>query len=214
MEKLIAATKIFVQDYMSQFDPSHDYQHIIRVLDLAKYIEAKERTLHPNVSYDTDVVTLASLLHDIGDKKYLKDGEDSGTMVERFLTQQGADIELARRVQFIVTHISYSTEIKDPAKVQWALHEQPELALVQDADRLDAIGAIGIGRCFTFTGAKRQEDGMSGAIDHFAEKLERLEGMMKTRTGKDLAAVRTQRLKMFRSWWEDEVTITGHVDSE
>lgn len=205
MEALIAATQDFVREYMSQYDSSHDYQHILRVLHLSKYIEGKERTLRPTVSYDTNVVTLASLLHDVGDKKYSRDGEDSATMVERFLTFHGADEELAGRVQQIVNHVSYSAEIKDPAKVQRALHDYPELALVQDADRLDALGAVGIGRCFTFGGAKRLENSMNGAIDHFGEKLERLEGMMKTETGKELAAVRTQKVKMFREWWEEEV---------
>ncbi|KAI9872636.1 MAG: hypothetical protein M1830_001390 [Pleopsidium flavum] len=214
MEKLILATKSFVREYMNQFDSSHDYQHILRVLSLANQIAARERSLHPDICYDAEVVTLASLLHDVGDKKYLKQDEVSGQMVERFLTLHGADAGLARRVQLIVTHMSYSTEIKDPAKVQEVLSEQPELAVVQDADRLDALGAIGVGRCFIFAGAKRQEDGMIGAITHFGEKLERLEDMMKTGTGKELAAVRTQRLKTFRSWWDEEAMITKHMSSE
>jgi uncharacterized protein len=214
MEALIAATESFVREYMSQYDSSHDYQHILRVLHLSKYIEAKERTLRPDVHYDTHVITLASLLHDVGDKKYSKEGDDAATMVERFLTSHGADEELARAVQQIATNVSYSAEIKDPAEVQKALRDYPELAVVQDADRLDALGAVGIGRCFTFEGAKRREEGMNGAIDHFGEKLERLEDMMKTDTGRKLAAVRTQRLKTFKGWWEDEVKGLDHMSSD
>ncbi len=214
MEALIAATESFVREYMSQYDSSHDYQHILRVLHLSKYIEAKERTLRPDVHYDTHVITLASLLHDVGDKKYSKEGDDAATMVERFLTSHGADEELARAVQQIATNVSYSAEIKDPAEVQKALRDYPELAVVQDADRLDALGAVGIGRCFTFDGAKRREEGMNGAIDHFGEKLERLEDMMKTDTGRKLAAVRTQRLKTFKGWWEDEVKGLDHMSSD
>ena len=213
MNTLIGATEGFVREYMSHYDSSHDYQHILRVLHLAKYIEAKERTVRPDASYDTDVVTLASYLHDLGDRKYSKVGDDSTAMVEEFLTLHGADKELARRVQQIVNHVSYSGEIQDPAKVQKALQDYPELALVQDADRLDALGAVGIGRCFTFGGARRREAGMNEAIDHFGEKLERLEGMMKTETGKKLAAVRTERLKVFRGWWEEEVVGTDHMSS-
>ena len=206
MEALIAATEVFVREYMSQYDSSHDYQHILRVLHLSRDIAEKEHVIHPDVSYDTNVVTLASLLHDVGDKKYSKNGDDSAIMADNFLTLHGADKELARTVQQIVNHVSYSAEVKDPAKVQKALLDYPELAPVQDADRLDALGAVGIGRCFTFGGAKRREDGMNGAIEHFGEKLERLEGMMKTETGKQLAAVRTQRVKMFRGWWQEEIS--------
>lgn len=213
MEALIAATESFVREYMIQYDSSHDYQHILRVLHLSKYIEVEERTLRPDVHYDTHVITLASLLHDVGDKKYFKDSDDAATMVEKFLTSHGAEEELARTVQQIATHVSYSAEIKDPAKVQQALRDHPELAVVQDADRLDALGAVGIGRCFTFGAAKRREEGMDGAINHFSEKLERLEDMMKTETGRKLAAVRTQRLKTFKGWWEDEVQGFDHMSS-
>lgn len=211
MEALIAVTEEYVREYMSHFDASHDYQHVFRVLHLAKHLEEKERTLHPDVSFDPDVVTLACLLHDVGDKKYSEDGDDSATKAKKFLTSHGADAELAHRVQEISNHVSYSAEVKDPAQLQKALHDYPELALVQDADRLDALGAVGIGRCFTFGGAKRRGERMDVAIDHFNEKLEKLEGMMKTETGKKMAAVRTQRVKMFKGWWEDEVKGINHI---
>lgn len=84
---------------------------------------------------------------------------------------------------------------------------------MQDADRLDAIGAIGIGRTFTFLGAqgkkfaKEGEWEMGNCIEHFVEKLERLEGMMKTETGRGMARVRTERLGVFRGWWEEEMGV-------
>lgn len=77
---------------------------------------------------------------------------------------------------------------------------------MQDADRLDALGAVGIGRAFTFGGAhpKREMRGMQGTMEHIQEKLERLEGMMKTDEGRRMAAERTRRVKAFRAWWEEE----------
>ena len=82
------------------------------------------------------------------------------------------------------------------------LLQHPELAIVQDADRLDAIGAVGIGRTFSY-GATRGK-GMEETLRHFEEKLEKLQGMMKTAEGKRLARVRAERLRVFRGWWVDE----------
>jgi len=114
-----------------------------------------------------------------------------------------ASEELALKVQRIVLGVSHSSEIKDPAATKALIDKYPELAVVQDADRLDAIGAIGIGRTFTFGGAKGAKN-MGETIQHFKDKLEKLESMMKTEPGKKLARERTDRLMTFKSWWEEE----------
>ncbi|KAI9716518.1 MAG: hypothetical protein M1812_005249 [Candelaria pacifica] len=205
MEDLIAQVKVYVKEYMSRYDASHDYNHVLRVLALSHQIAAQEIQGNLTPQYDSSIITLAALLHDVGDKKYTSE-IDSHESVEKVLLCYGATDELARKVQKIVTHVSYSAEIKDPHLVRTLVAELPELAVVQDADRLDAIGAVGIGRAFTFGGAKRKDESMEATIDHFKEKLERLEGLMKTRTGMAMARERTQRLVMFRQWWEEEST--------
>lgn len=231
---LIDKVCIYVQNYMAHYDGSHDYNHILRVLGLAKKIAASS----PG-TYDPLVVTLAALLHDVGDKKYLEPGQDSTLLVRDVLLGFGVNAELAAKVQTIVTTVSYSSEIKDPAKVLAVIEQYPELAVVQDADRLDAIGAIGIGRTFTFGGARgrmqppssvtdlvpgsaaansgpdattvapskaaaRGQD-MSETIEHFTDKLELLEAMMKTKAGREMARERTERLIAFRAWWTQEM---------
>lgn len=198
----------FVAEYMNQFDPSHDYAHIQRVLHLAQHIQALEQARKPQLNYDTQLITLASLLHDIGDHKYQQDlllqGSSSKT-AEAVLIQHGAEPDLARRVQRLVSHVSYSAEVKDPESVQRALIELPELAVVQDADRLDALGAVGIARCFAYAGARRGAEGLEGAIRHFGEKLGRLKGLMKTEAGREMAEERARRLEVFKGWWDEEV---------
>ncbi|KAK0514020.1 hypothetical protein JMJ35_003742 [Cladonia borealis] len=189
---------------MSRFDASHDYKHILRVYYLARTISAREADLVPPAHYNPTLIALASLLHDVGDKKYLMPGEDGSTMVQNILLEFGADVSLAKKVQEIVSHVSYSTEIENPSKIQEFITVNPELAVVQDADRLDAIGAVGIGRCFAYTAAKGKGS-LQEAIAHFQEKLERLKLMMKTRTGKAMAVERTERLRVFRAWWDEEV---------
>ena len=118
-------------------------------------------------------------MHDVGDHKYAKQGKDPGDQIAELLVKYGASPKMAAKAQLIVENVSYSKEVKDPSKMQTVLAAHPELAIVQDADRLDAIGAIGIGRTFTYGGAKQPDRSMDGTIEHFTEKLERLEDMMK-----------------------------------
>lgn len=140
---------------------------------------------------------------------------DPKRMVQFALQSHGADPVLAEKVQTIVSHVSYTVECADSCKVRGLIDDgYSELAVVQDADRLDALGAVGIGRCFTFLGAQGAklvphggEWNMRNAIDHFGDKLERLEGMMKTETGRDMARLRTQRLREFRDWWDEEMSM-------
>ncbi|MCJ1239226.1 hypothetical protein MMC14_007220 [Varicellaria rhodocarpa] len=207
---VVEKTKEFVKAYMGKYDGSHDYAHILRVLAMAEHILELEQKEHPAVLYDSTTVTLAALMHDVGDHKYIalsRAGtklEDPSTIVKSTLISLGASPEQADCVQAITKSVSYSHEIANRDYVQGVLLQHPELAIVQDADRLDALGAVGIGRTFTYGGAKGTEHGMLSTIQHFEDKLNKLEGLMKTGEGKRLAKVRTERLKVFKDWWEDE----------
>ncbi len=192
-EALIARVTDYVKEYMSHYDSSHDFNHITRVLRLAQHIQART----PNTSQA--VVTLAALLHDVGDKKYLQPGEDASRLIHATLLSLGAGDALAEKVQAICLGVSYSSEVKDPGRVVALIEEHPELAVVQDADRLDAIGAAGIGRTFAFGAAKGRD--LEDTIRHFEEKLLRLEGMMKTETGRALARERSERIRLMLEWW-------------
>ena len=207
---LIPKASTFVEKYMSKYDGSHDFNHIRRVVGLA-HVLYREIIAHKEGSplfdeeedLDLHVITLAALLHDVGDKKYLLPGQEGNTLVLSTLLSFGAPEELAVKVQRIVLGVSYSSEIQDPAAVTALIQKYPELAVVQDADRLDAIGAIGIGRTFTFGGAKSARS-MADTLNHFDEKLEKLESLMKTTPGKRMAKQRTARLKTFKEWWGEE----------
>ncbi|KAI0134539.1 HD domain-containing protein [Xylariales sp. AK1849] len=204
-EKLVRRVTEYVKDYMAKYDGSHDFNHIQRVLGLARHIHAHSSQ---SPALDLQTVILGALLHDVGDKKYLKPDEDASTMVYKLLLSLGVDDELAQRVQAICLGVSYSSEIKDPDRVQDLIKSYPELAVVQDADRLDAIGGVGIGRCFTFGGA-RAERSMDATVQHFDDKLVRLLGMMKTEIGRKLARERTERLLLFQKWWAEETAFAS-----
>ncbi|RYO81635.1 hypothetical protein DL766_003815 [Monosporascus sp. MC13-8B] len=202
-ESLIAKVTVYVRDYMSHYDPSHDFSHIRRVVHLASHIQASM----PHTS--RVVVVLSALLHDVGDEKYLKPGEDASRLAHDVLISMGAPAGLANEVQAICLGVSYSSEVKDPARVAELIKKHPELAVVQDADRLDAIGAVGIGRAFTFGGAKNRS--LEQTMAHFEEKLVRLEGTMKTDVGRRLAKERTDRLRLMQEWWAAETDGVGDV---
>ncbi|PHH85842.1 hypothetical protein CDD83_11100 [Cordyceps sp. RAO-2017] len=200
---LIAKATEYVRAYMAHYDGSHDFSHIERVLRLALHIQSRT----PSTS--RRVVTLCALMHDVGDRKYLRPGEDPTRLVRDVLRSLGADDDLADKVQAVCLGVSYSSEVKDPARAAALLAAHPELAVVQDADRLDAIGAVGIGRAFAFGGAKGRPMGQT--IDHFDDKLLHLEAMMKTETGRLLARERTERLRTMKAWWREETrdTVVG-----
>lgn len=205
-EPLFRAVNSFVHDYMSQpgHDNSHDYHHILRVLSNAhRLLQA-----HDDSSLDTSAVYLAALLHDVGDHKYAKRGEDGDTQIANMLRDGGASDALASKVQTLVKHVGYTNEVRNPASVTDVLSRYPELAVVQDADRLDAIGAVGVGRCFAFGAAHGHGRPLAAAIDHFEDKLYKLGGMMKTTAGRDMAVARLKLLRDFADAFQQEVDLS------
>lgn len=203
---LVLATHEYVKAYMSKYDSSHDYSHVLRVLTLSQQILAATQHSSPHAVYNGTLVTLLALLHDVGDKKYLTSPSSIGVgPVEEFLISAGCAPGLAATVQELVSNVSYSHERQNPDRVARAIAQHPELAIVQDADRLDAIGAVGIGRAFTFGASKRPGQGMSTVLDHFEDKLVKLASEMKTVEGKRLGRERGERIAVFMGWWEEEV---------
>lgn len=129
--------------------------------------------------------------------------------VEAHLLHIGWPPAIASKVAAITPYISYTAETTNKPGFAHALAQYPELAIVQDADRLDAIGSLGIARAFTYGGAKGREGGMPETMEHFGEKLTKLEGMMKTGEGRRLSVVRAERLRIFGRWWQEEMRMVG-----
>ncbi|KXZ42981.1 hypothetical protein GPECTOR_108g176 [Gonium pectorale] len=222
---LLAAAEAFVRHELAALDASHDYAHIERVRANARNLARLEGVSEEQ----TALVDLAALLHDVRDWKY--SGSDGATTeaVEAFLTAQGADAETIRRVLYIIARVGFKEELAAAAAggaASDAAGADLTLAagIVQDADRLDAIGAIGIARCFTFGGAKHRvlhdpavpprvglskEAYMTGGdktttINHFYEKLLKLKGLMKTPSGGRIAEQRHAFMEAYLQQFHEE----------
>jgi len=164
-EGLRLATEAFVRERMKGFDASHDFDHVDRVRKMALHLGAIEKA-------DLRIVELAALLHDVEDHKYETPAQ--GFTLRDFLRDK-VDAEDLEKIVDIVDNVSYSKEVARTSPMV----KSKELQCVQDADRLDAIGAIGIARCLTF-GAVRgiRIHGKVSAVSHFHEKLLKIKGMM------------------------------------
>lgn len=206
IQRLIALVTTRVQSYMLNFDGSHDFNHITRVVGLAHQIYHEILKNEPNTKLHLGTITLGALLHDVGDRKYLKEGENQLSLVQDILLELGAHEDLAAKVQAICLGVSHSGEVKNPELNAICLELNPELGVVQDADRLDALGAVGVGRIFTYGGAKTNRD-MEASIALCDAKLLDLEDMMKTGPGRRMAKEKTARLRVFKAWFDEEAKV-------
>jgi uncharacterized protein len=193
---LIDKTVAFVRKTLQDAEGGHDWWHINRVWNNAKLIAQTEQA-------NPLIVELGALLHDIADSKFHNGDEEIGPKTAGdFLRSSNANEGTIEHVQQIIRHISFK------AGFDKASFHSIELAIVQDADRLDALGAIGIARAFNYGGFKGREiynpeikpnlnmtkeeykNSTTPSINHFYEKLLLLKDKMNTTTGKKLAEQR------------------------
>ncbi|MBD1365546.1 HD domain-containing protein [Mucilaginibacter sp. ZT4R22] len=208
---IIARTTVFVQDTLKNAEGGHDWWHIQRVHTNAKRIAQTEKA-------DFLIVELAALLHDIADSKFHNGDEEIGPKTAGdFLNSINVDSAVVEHVQQIIRHMSFKSSFDK------ATFHSPELAVVQDADRLDAIGAIGIARAFTYGGFKGREiynpevkpnlkmskaeykNTTAPTINHFYEKLLLLKDKMNTATGKQMAQQRHDFMESYLQQFYTEV---------
>jgi len=216
MEKseILKKTVQFVKTTLQDAEGGHDWFHIERVWKNAKLIAKKE-------DVDLFIVELGALLHDIADSKFYNGDESIGPKKSRtFLESLDLDENIIQHIENIIKNISYKNSLEIGSKK----FRSNELDVIQDADRLDAIGAIGIARAFNYGGFKNRalhnpdikanlqqskeeyKKSTAPTITHFYEKLLLLKDQMNTRTGIQIAAKRhefmEQYLDQFYKEWE------------
>ena len=207
---LVNKVQKLVQNKFSTQEGSHDWFHIERVLKISMH-------LHKSEGGNKEVIQLAALLHDISDHKYNGgDFEKGKEEAYQIITKEGGDQTLANKVADIIPQISF----------KGALVKDTEICLegkiVRDADRLDAIGAIGIARAFAYGGSRNRPlynpdvkpmnhtskeeylNSKSHTINHFYEKLLLLKDKMNTKTGQLLAKERHRYMEGFLQQFYEE----------
>ena len=193
MEKVIENAREYTKSIFASDSSGHDYAHTLRVCSMAERIALAEGA-------EVGVVKLAALLHDVDDHKLSPDTADTQSRAAAFLGHQGVDPDTAEKVLRIISQVSFSRNTLPPDTL--------EGKCVQDADRLDALGAIGIARTFAFGGAHGRAIYAPGdatsSIAHFYDKLLLLKDRMNTDAGKALALQRHQFLENFLATFLEE----------
>jgi len=203
IDPIIQKTTDFVKKSLENAEGGHDWWHIYRVWNNAKLIAKTEPA-------DLLIVELAALLHDIADSKFYNGDESVGPRMARdFLISLSIHEEIIHHVVKIIENISFKGGNFENT------FSSPELSVVQDADRLDAIGAIGIARTFNYGGFKNREiynpniipnlnmdkeeykNSTAPTINHFYEKLLLLKDRMQTQTGKKIAQQRHAFMELY-----------------
>ena len=209
--QIIQNTIDFVKETLKNAEGGHDYFHIERVYKNSLVIAEKEK------GADLLTVSLGALLHDIADSKFHNGDETIGPKVaSEFLVSQNVDSKTIEHVKNIIENISFKGGNFNQK------FKSLELDIVQDADRLDAIGAIGIARCFNYGGFKNRalynpkvkpnlnmtkeeyKKSTAPTINHFYEKLLLLKDKMNTETGKNIATERHQFMELFLNQFFNE----------
>jgi len=210
-KKVVQNTIHFVKKTLDRSEGGHDWFHINRVYKNALLIAKNEKV-------DIFVVQLGALLHDIADAKFYDGDESIGPKKARdFLKSQQVEETVISHIENIILYISYKSSFD-----QNSCFSSPELNVIQDADRLDAIGAIGIARCFNYGGFKNRalydpeikpnlkmtkeeyKKSKAPTINHFYEKLLLLKDKMNTKTGLIIAQRRHSFMNEFLQQFFDE----------
>ncbi|KAI5061352.1 hypothetical protein GOP47_0023857 [Adiantum capillus-veneris] len=220
--RVVQEAEVLAKRVMGQWDSSHDAFHAFRVRDLALSLASEEHVSIPALQ----IVELTTLLHDIDDHKYVPRGNEEHETAEQFLVRCNVPAPMIHSITSIIHKMGFKEEVSGLFNPD---QHTVEFKIVQDADRLDAIGAIGIARCFTFGGSRNctiydpsvqprvnltkdeyvKQEGKNISLNHFYEKLLKLKDLMKTEAGRRRAEGRhkfmEEFLKEFHGEWEGKL---------
>lgn len=208
MNNIIENAKQYIKSFFESDFSGHDYWHTIRVYNLASSIAKTENC-------DKELVYLGALLHDVDDYKLVGKDHEPFENAKKFLNGQNYSQEKIEMICHIISQVSFKGS-------DTVIPDTIEGKIVQDADRLDAIGAIGVGRTFAYGGSKKipmhipnlkynenmtaeeYYNNVGTTINHFYEKLLKLKDLMNTETAKEMAKHRHEYMEQFLNEFYNE----------
>ncbi|HAB7435266.1 TPA_asm: HD domain-containing protein [Listeria monocytogenes] len=198
-EEIIIAAQKWMQSHFEKETTGHDWEHIKRVWHLSKQIQATE-------GGDKFAIELAALFHDYNDSKLTSDPAQATEVITHWMKGKEIPEEIISKIIRIIQSVSFKNG-KNPTQASTI-----EEKIVQDADRLDAIGAIGIARTFTYGGVHNREIANrdhpeNTTLQHFYDKLLLIQKQLKTKTGRELAGEKQKIMQEFIHALEKELKI-------
>ncbi|HBK0247573.1 TPA: HD domain-containing protein [Listeria monocytogenes] len=198
-EEIIIAAQKWMQSHFEKETTGHDWEHIKRVWHLSKQIQATE-------GGDKFAIELAALFHDYNDSKLTSDPAQATEVITHWMKGKEIPEEVISKIIRIIQSVSFKNG-KNPTQASTI-----EEKIVQDADRLDAIGAIGIARTFIYGGAHNREIANrdhpeNTTLQHFYDKLLLIQKQLKTKTGRELAGEKQKIMQEFIHALEKELKI-------
>ncbi|OFE68233.1 HD domain-containing protein [Listeria monocytogenes] len=198
-EEIIIAAQKWMQSHFEKETTGHDWEHIKRVWHLSKQIQATE-------GGDKFAIELAALFHDYNDSKLTSDPAQATEVITHWMKGKEIPEEVISKIIRIIQSVSFKNG-KNPTQASTI-----EEKIVQDADRLDAIGAIGIARTFTYGGAHNREIANrdhpeNTTLQHFYDKLLLIQKQLKTKTGRELEGEKQKIMQEFIHALEKELKI-------
>lgn len=192
---IIKQTETFARNYMKYYDWSHDFNHVLRVKKLATKIALSESM----DSHEIYQVQLGALLHDINDDKYKIQNISQKDIITRFYSDKKIDKDVVDNVVKIACNTSLSKEMKNNYNIYCK-----KLHCVQDADRIESLGAIGISRYLKY-GITIHDHSLHQIMENLEQRTSFLVQHLKTKTGKEIAKKKIKLIDLFLNDYYDSI---------
>jgi uncharacterized protein len=216
-QQLFRCVNEAVRAYMTQdhMDATHDYEHIQRVVMLAhRLYHSTNPEIEPwKLQIDKLLMYLGAMMHDIGDRKYLRPGETTESVLENMIIECCLPVTLGKHLLYLIPRVSFNREQNAKEDILAACDAFPELRIIQDADRLDSIGALGQARNSMYAAfCARRTQSLNTSVQSHWYRGKPVVDNMKTIAGSSEAKKRWEWMEQYQKLWNEESNVYSVVE--